>query len=468
MKKFFLLGFAGALLSCSTPTEPIPTRIITQPVPQGIYYAMHNDDYTVRVRESGGEWQDLYEYKVKVDMDAPVESSMVYFDFEGEVEVEVAKNNGTVHEATIRPLARGIESQLTDNRLTFRLREPQNLSIEFDGDRLRNLHLFANAPESADVPQGEAPGIRYFGAGVHTPPTGESGFRIASNTRVYLAPGAVVKGTLICDSVEHVQIGGRGMLLTPQRGVQITYAKDVTVEDIVVVNPRHYTLFGGQSEGITVRNLRSFSYQGWSDGIDIMSCSDVLVDGMFMRNSDDCIAVYGPRWEYRGDARNIEVRNSTLWADIAHPINMGIHGYTGDGIGNILEGISFRNIDILEHDEDDPNYQGCLSICCGDLNLIRDVLYEDIRVEHVQEGQLFHFEVVYNEKYCTAPGRGIENVTLRRIQAGYVPNRPSIEGYDAEHMIRNVRLEDVTIDGKPLRSLDGIRTNSYIDQISFQ
>lgn len=29
----------------------------------------HNDDYTVRVRIPGGEWKDLFEYNVQVDMD---------------------------------------------------------------------------------------------------------------------------------------------------------------------------------------------------------------------------------------------------------------------------------------------------------------------------------------------------------------------------------------------------------------
>lgn len=464
MKRILVLA---ALLAAGATASA--DNLVIHPVPKGIYYAQHNDDYTVRVRVPGGEWQDLYEYKVRVDMDCPSEASMVTFDFDGQVEVMVRKNNGTAREAVIRPLAAGVRHRLRDNVLTFRLDRPRNLSIEFDGDRRRNLHLFANAPER-DVPAPDAPGVLYFGEGVHTPPEGAAGFAVPSHTRVYLAPGAVVKGALLCDSVEQVRIGGRGLLLTPQRGVQIRFSKDITVEDIIVINPRHYTVFGGQSRGITVRNLRSFSYQGWSDGIDLMSCSDVRVEGVFMRNSDDCIAVYGPRWEYRGDARNIRVERSVLWADIAHPINMGIHGYTGDGVGNILEDIVFRDIDILEHDEDDPAYRGCMAICCGDLNLIRNVTYEDIRVERVEEGQLFHFEVVFNEKYCSAPGRGIENVTLRNITCPTLADlRPSsIEGYDAERRIRGVVLDNVRIGGRKLRNSEGIRTNAFVDDIRFR
>ena len=70
--------------------------LVTHPVPQGIYYAMHNDDFTVQVRLPGGEWQDLYEYKVKVNMDSPTEASMVYFDFEGKVEIMVKKNEKVI------------------------------------------------------------------------------------------------------------------------------------------------------------------------------------------------------------------------------------------------------------------------------------------------------------------------------------------------------------------------------------
>lgn len=443
-------------------------RLDIHPVPQGIYYAMHNDDYTVRVRLPGGAWRDLYEYKVKVDMDRPSEASMVTFDFEGEVEVMVQKNNGTVHDVAIRPRSAGVKFRRQGNVVTFRLDRPRNLSIEFDGDRHRNLHLFANTPEQ-DAPTPDTPGVLYFGEGVHTPPEGREGFEIPSDTRVYLAPGAVVKGVLVCDSVHDVRIGGRGMLLTPHRGVQITYSQNVAVEDIIVVDPRHYSVFGGESRGITVRNLRSFSYQGWSDGIDIMSCSDVLVDGVFMRNSDDCIAIYGPRWEYRGDVRDVTVQNSVLWADVAHPMNMGIHGYAGDGTGSTLEHIVFRNIDVLEHDEDDPDYQGCMAICCGDLNRIRDVLYEDIRVERIEEGQLFHLEVVYNEKYNTAPGRSVEQVTLRNISCADnpVPNPSSICGLDAEHPVRDIRLENVRIGGRRLKDLGGIRTR-YAENITIK
>lgn len=447
--------------------EKPDSRVVVHPVPREIYYSMHNDDFTAWVRVPGGQWQDLYEYKVKVDMDGPSEASMVYFDFEGEVEVMIKKNNGRVRDVEIRPASLGIQGWLEGNAVTFTLDSPVNISVEFDGDSRRNMHVFTN-PLETDVPEPGDEGVMYFPAGQHLPPDGTKEFLIPSDTYVYLAPGAVLKGTLLCDSVKNVRIGGRGMLLTPERGIQASFSENVMVEDIIVVNPRHYTFFGGQSKGLTVKNLRSFSYQGWSDGIDIMSCSDVLVDGVFMRNSDDCIAVYGPRWEYRGDVRNVIVRNSSLWADIAHPIHIGLHGYTGDGVGNVIEDVVFRNIDILEHDEDDPPYRGCMAINCGDLNLIRDILFEDIRIERVEEGKIFNVEVVYNSKYNTGPGRGIRNVVFRNVTWPNLPDLvpSSIKGLDFDHAVEGVVFENLRVGGRKVKNTDGFDINEYVSGVT--
>lgn len=464
------LGASSLLLSCenlSQSSEDVIGEIRVQSVPRELYYRAHNDDFTVKVRPQGGEWIDLYEYKVKVDMDKPQEASMVTFDFSGKVDIMVKKNNGNVQSAQIRPLSKAIKHKLKDNILSFSLEKPENLSIEFDGNRLTNLHLFTNSLEE-NIPSPGDTNVVYFAPGFHKPENGAE-FFIPSNSKVYLAPGAVLNGTLVCDKVENVEIFGRGLLWEPNRGVQISFSKSVRVSDIIIVDPRHYTLLGGQSEDITVKNIRSFSYQGWSDGIDMMSCNDVHISNVFMRNSDDCIAVYGPRWEYMGDSRNIVVENSTLWADIAHPINIGTHGYTADGVGNVLENLVFKNIDILEHDEDDPPYEGCMAICCGDLNLIRNILFDNVRVERVQEGRLFNVEVMYNEKYNTAPGKSVENIIFSNIQCNASDDLgPSIiKGLDAEHIVKDIQFKSVYINGKLLKSIDQFHTNEFISNIIF-
>ena len=442
----------------------VQAQLKTYPV--GLHTGMpHNDDYTVRVRMLGGEWQDVFEYKVQVDLDKPQDASMVQFDMGSPVEVMVKKNNGTVREVAIRPLNNNIVCRQVQNAVFFTLDKPQNLSVEFNGDRLHNLHLFAN-PMEEEVYSEEAEGVMFFGPGIHRPkdlPNNQ--IRIPSNTTVYLAPGAVLKAKLLVDNAENVRIIGRGILDHPVRGIEITDAKNVLIDGITVVNSRHYTVSGGQSQGITIKNLKSFSYQGWSDGLDFMSCSDVVIDDVFLRNSDDCIAIYTHRWNYYGDSRNIRVLNSTLWADIAHPINIGTHGNTKTG-DEVLEDILFKNIDILEHDEDDRDYQGCMTINVGDHNLAQNITFEDIRVESIQEGRLFHINVRFNGKYDKQPGQSIDGVIFRNITYNGVGENPSlIKGLDKDRMVRDVTFENVVVNGKKMKDLSGFITNEYIERI---
>ncbi|MCH5686341.1 hypothetical protein LWM68_20020 [Niabella sp. W65] len=98
------------------------------------------------------------------------------------------------------------------------------------------------------------------------------------------------------------------------------------------------------------------------------------------------------------------MKNATLWADVAHPIMIGIHGNAEnpDTIQNLL----YSNIDILDHKEAQLDYQGCFAINAGDNNWIKDVRFEDIRVEDFRQGQLLNIRIFYNKKYCKAPVQG--------------------------------------------------------------
>ena len=98
----------------------------------------------------------------------------------------------------------------------------------------------------------ETKGVMYFGPGTHRPkdlPNNQ--IRIPSNTTVYLAPGAVVKAKLVVDKAENVRIIGRGIIDHAVRGIEITDSKNIWIDGITVVNPDHYTVFGGGSTGIT-------------------------------------------------------------------------------------------------------------------------------------------------------------------------------------------------------------------------
>lgn len=456
----FLAGASGA-----------NAKIVTASVPKSMYYKYHNDDFTVKVRQVGEhDWIDLYEYKIKVDMDTNSDASMVQFDFSGEVEVLVQLNNGILQQAEIRPLSRGIRPEVRGNQMLFRLDSPQKLSIECNGERLHNLHLFAHALEQ-DVPKEGDAGVMYFGEGVHEPSdTKTKAFKVPSNTTVYLAPGAVLRGALNCDSTENVRICGRGMIWEAPNGVSARWVKNLTVEDISIVNPRYNSLTAAVSENVAIRGLKSFSHQGWGDGLDFYCTRHTCVDDVFLRNSDDCIAVYSHRWDFYGDTDDLRVTNSTLWADIAHPINIGTHGNT-ETKGEKIENLHFENIDILEHDEDDRDYQGAMTINAGDHNWVRKVVFDNIRVEHIQEGQLFHLRVMDLPKYCTGPGCHVEDITFRNIYYTGLNENPSvIRGYSKDGMVRGIRFENIVVNGKRAGCLEDLNLNvgDFVEDISLK
>ena len=458
--------FCFASLAMMSPAV-YSQELITYPAPQAIIYSMHNDDYTVRVRKPGGEWQDLYEYNVKVDMDKPQDASMVYFDFSGKVEVCVRKNNGGVNNLSIRPASAFVTPVIKGHLVYFTVNKPCKLSVEFNNDKLHNLHLFANAVERSKPDSTDA-NVIYFGPGVHEPK--DHIVNIPSNKTVYIAGGAIVRAKLICDSVSNVKITGRGILDRPGEGISVNFSNHVSIDGIIVLNPRHYTVAGGASENITIRNIKSFSYQGWADGLDFMSCSDVEIDDVFMRNSDDCIAIYGHRWKFYGNARNYKITNAILWADIAHPINIGTHGNT-EHAGDTIENIIFKNIDILEQDEDDPGYEGCMALSVGDFNLVRNIRFEDIRVADFEEGKLFSLRVFYNKKYNTGSGRAIQDIHFKNISYnGANLSSSVIEGYDAEHTVKGITFENLKINGKLiLDAVSGsIKIGPFAEKIVFK
>lgn len=237
-------------------------------------------------------------------------------------------------------------------------------------------------------------------------------------------------------------------------GVEITYSKNVLVDGITILNPQHYTVYGGQSENLTIRNLKSFSARPWSDGIDLMSCRHVKIDHVFLRNSDDCIALYNHRWWYWGGTEDVDISRATLWCDWAHPVNIGTHGDDRSESGETLKNVRIHDCDIIFHEGD-----GMLSIRCGDKNVVRDVVYDSIRIEDISRGRLFEMQVIYSEKYNRAPGNGIRDVHFRNISvfdSEGCMNPSLITDYDANRGIGKYTIENVMLNGKPFNEDKGL------------
>ena len=417
-------------------------NLVTYPAPQGVAL---NDDFIVKVRQAGKDWENISAYLVKVDkveeMKHQVENaSMSYFDFSGEVEVSVTFNQGSIRSAKVRPLSYGIEPKVNGNTLTFKLNRPGNLSVEVNDDIFHNLHLFAN-PIETFIPDKNDTSLIYFGSGLHQ--LDNDTLNVSSGKTVYLAGGAVLMGQVLFDGVHDAKLIGRGMIdCSVKMGVRIAKSKNILVEGIICTQ-----CATGGSDSVTVRNVKTISYYPWGDGMNVFASNNVLFDGVFCRNSDDCTTVYATRKGFVGGSKNIVMQNSTLWADVAHPIQIGTHG--NSSMPDTIQNIRYTNIDILDHHEMQIDYQGCMSINAGDNNLIRDVAFEDIRVENFRHGQLLNIRVFYNSKYCTSPGQGIENVLFRNVTYNGSNSEISvIAGYNENRNVKNVVFENLVINGE--------------------
>lgn len=417
--------------------------LVTYPAPEG---SPLNDDFRVRVRLAGGEWQRVDTYLWKVDRveagrHTAEPSSVAYFDFDGTVEVEVTSLKGRIDSCRVRPLSYGIAADVSGDKLTFTLDRPRMLSVEVNGDIFHNLQLFANAPQPK-VKKGK--NVRYYGPGYYDL-KGDS-IHLKTGETLFIDGGAYIKGYVSTYGSDNVRIVGHG-IVNPERqqaGIMVRYSKNVTVDGPVTTQ-----LPVGGSDSVSVSNAKCISWYGWGDGMNVFASNNVTYNHVFCRTSDDCSTIYCTRLGYHGGCRNIKVTDAVYWADVAHPIMIGLHGDISRN--EVIENVVYEDVDILDQAERQIDYQGCIGINNGDNILIRDVTFRRFRVESLRCGMLFNFRVCFNKKYCSAPGRGIENVTVDGLTYnGRQPNMSIMAGYNEERKIKGVKINGLVINGTPI------------------
>lgn len=438
----------------------VPTlhRVYTYAAPQG---APLQDDYRVEVQARGDkEWTRVDTYRAQVNAGQPDGShrvsdiSFAQFDFDGVVNIRVTCLKKKFSTARVRPDYRGVIAQVqNDSVVQFMFFQPENVSVEFDNCITDNLLLFTSRPPvSRQEAQCEAKrqGRRFisYAPGYYTEP---DTIFVPSNTTVYLEGGSYFTCPFALNDVHNVSIIGRGIArpVSGYGGAQVLRSSQVLIEGLTV-----NTCPVGSSHDVTVHDVRSISYPKWGDGLNVFASHHVTFNRVFCRNSDDCTTVYATRKGFTGSSHHILMQNSILWADVAHPIFIGLHGRPAEDptyidhleLGDSCAHLVYRNIDILGQCEQQTDYQGCLAINCGDNNLVHDVLFDNIRIEDIQLGTPLSLRVCYNSKYCAAPGRGIQGVTFRNVRYhGRQPSLSVITGYNEQRGISQIRFENLRI-----------------------
>lgn len=442
----FLALFAIPVSLCAQPAAPL---------------------FTVTV---DGKAMELHEF---------LQGAFAQFELSKPVEVEI-RAGFDVRWVEIRPKSAGIVPVMGRDHASvkFRIQRPAPLTVEFNSDIKKVVHLFAYAPEK-DAPVEGAPHVRYFGPGRHEPGLME----LKDGETLYLAAGAWVKGNVRSVGTKNVVIRGRGVLDgtdVPQRGARnMIYLEKTTgarIEGITIFNSLAWTVYVRSSQGTRIDGVRILnpSVNYGNDGFDIVSSSDVVIENTFVRTNDDCVVVKNLD---DVETHNIVVRKAVFW-------NMPTGG-NGIEIGFELRNqrvhdIRFEDIDIIRVERG-----SAISIHQGDASVVENIVFDNIRVEDVRR-KLIDFAVIFaqygldrpasaqerqrrmerggswdgllsytpEEKPERAKFRGhIRNVLVRNLHVveGMLPYSV-LAGFDEQHLVDGVVIEGLKYQGRRIRS----------------
>ena len=384
--------------------------------------------------------------------------AMTYFDFEGEVTVEITASR-EVASASVHPLSRGVKAAVHGRAVTFTLTAPGNFVLFFDGSRNEPLFVFAN-PIETEVPDRDAPGVFYFGPGVHSPGLIELG----SNQTLYLAGGAFVKGRIKSDDAQNVKILGRGILygggyrkedVGGDKFVMFRNCQEARVEGIILLDAFGWNMMIAGSRNVTVDNVKIIGWRMNSDGINPVSSEDVVIRNCFIKSQDDGISIKG--MAAAGERlRNITITNCVMWQNWMRSFVLG-----GELTVKSTENIVFRDSDIIYSGvnlKSAGNRDAALSVWNVDAGLARDVLFEDIRVE---EAVRLVRLALFKNKHSRQPEWGhIDGVTFRNITVLKGPAAIELSGHSETNLTQNVTFENLEIEGKLIRGPEDLSAYS--------
>jgi len=394
-------------------------------------------------------------------------AAIAYFSFEGKVDLKITFLS-PVYNFDIRPKSRKIESVLYRNQISFSLDMPENLSIEINKNIKRPLFIFANPIETNIADKNDKNVLFFEGGKIHRPGI----ITLKSNQTVYIEGGAIVQGSFKTDKGSDIKIIGRGMIDNSMykeqeaRPIEINESNNVLLEGFIITESKHWTCASFASKNITYRNIKIVSDNPVDDGIDIVGCQNVLIDGCFIRTKDDCIAVksginYYTKFNSSFNVDNIIIQNSVMW-----------NGAWGNGLEigfetrcDTIQNVTFRNCDLI-HVE---GPEGTFTIHNGDRALVKNILYENIRVED-SRGWLIDFKIL-KSRYSKDTKRGkIENICFKNIMVeGENFPYSQLMGFDESNKIDGVSLENFTIHGIRVNSVyNGIITTIHTENLIFK
>lgn len=442
------VGLARAAEGTPNSVADIATaaaKVVTYPAPAGEVIA---GDYEVW---AAGQKVDVYGARV---LDAPFAGkewdyggpyAFANFDMSGRVEVRIVSRR-SLRDVVIRPESSQVTPTLVDEHtMTFTLDRPRKISIEPDG-RKSPLLLFAN-PLETHLPKPADANVIYFGPGIHKPEK----IVLGSNQTLYIAGGAVVKAEVLAQG-SNIRIRGRGVLDGSdwewRKGpvgnlIAIRNSTDIEVSGVTLRGSSHWTIVPHNSQRVTIRNVKLCNSRVQNDdGINPCNSQDVLITDCFIRSDDDCVALKGLDFSAaNSNVERITVENSILWCDRARIFLLGHESRAA-----FMRNVTLRNLDIIHYT------MTPFLLEPGEEMRLEDITIENIRIHGEGQRELIRLRPVVNQYMRKQVPGLIRNIKFKNVT---VQGRPGeylvqVEGADAEHDVRDVTFENVSILGTPL------------------
>lgn len=381
------------------------------------------------------------------------------------VSVEVCVSD-SFKKAVLRPQSLEIPFDREENHIRFSLPYKAKVSLELDNDLKRPLLILSScyvAPRS----KGET---YYFRKGqIYN----VGNLELKSGESAYLEEGCVVCGRIYSNMADNVRVSGNGILYggvwhkPDENGGRLMASfylgKHILVEGISVVDNGVWNVVPGACRDVIIRDVNIMSRLVTGDGIDIVGCEEVLVEDCFIRACDDCVCIKAcalPGPAACCNVRDIKVRRCVLWN--AEPGNALEIGY--ELRCNEVSDVVFEDCDIIHCEYEGNQSGGVLTIHNADRAKVHNVRYENIRIEDAQE-KLVDIKIL-DCKYSLDRVRGdVENIVFRNIDVtGPLFPVSIIRGFEMTnemHRPRDIRFENVTVQGRTMHSAIGVTNRIY-------
>lgn len=413
-------------------------------------------------------------------------------------------------EVVIRPLSRNITPEINGDSISFTLPEAGYYTVEFDGTH-NALHLFADPELNFNIDRHDA-GLIYFGPGCH-----DAGLiEMTERQTLFLDAGAVVYGRIQAKDANNIRILGQG-ILDASKVKEIL--REITEEDLemqqkgfAMLNAKRFNTINlefcdnVEIRGITIRDSLLYNIRpcgcrniriehvkligNWrynSDGIDLHNCENVLIRNCFIRTFDDSICIKG--YDYSMDESqmlhngvlydkffNVLVEKCVIWCDWGKSLEIGAETRASE-----IFNITFRDCDIIHYCD------SLCDICNVDYADVHDVLFENIRAEYsltqrpvIQKTEDQPFaddplsdytppvitnEIIYIPEYSAGGIKRGRNrkISYRNIQVSAAAMPPCcFRGFDAEHLVEDITIDGIYLNGKRLDDVAEIPLLKYI------